>query len=77
MRERSVFLVRCEAKPLPGSAAFAENSGAFVNVWVDAPTGAEAMDLAVSAIAEAGWAIESQVELIQSAALTTLMMRLA
>jgi len=35
------------------------------------------MDLAVSAIAEAGWAIESQVELIQSAALTTLMMRLA
>ena len=59
MQERSLYVVRYEAKPLPGSESFASCSGAAVNVWVDVSTEQQALARAAQEVQEAGWSIES------------------
>ena len=59
MQERSLYVVRYEASPLPGSDDFATCSGAAVNVWVDASTEQQALAIAAREVQDAGWRIDS------------------
>ena len=52
-------MVILEARPEPGTEAFAESGGAYVKAWIDAPTPKEATERAVEQIREAGWIVET------------------
>jgi hypothetical protein len=59
MQERSLYIVRYEVLPLPGTENFVRSSGAFANVWTEASSEQQALDIASREVQGAGWRIES------------------
>ena len=52
-------MVRLEARPSLGSSEFEQVAGTFVNIYTTAGSNSEALAIATSEIAEAGWIIIS------------------
>jgi hypothetical protein len=56
---KDIRVVMVEARPRPDSEEYGQVAGAFVNIYSTAASDAEALEIARSAIAEAGWSIQS------------------
>jgi len=57
MQERSLYVVRYEVEPVPGTENFEQFSGALVNVWTEAASEQQAISIAAREVQAAGWSI--------------------